>query len=179
MKTKINYLLIACIITMVCISNSFGQAGVRKSTTAARFEYGDKLSNPPGDGSLAESRVSGRALTAFSKSCPDAINAKWERVGNFYAVDFTKSEKKYKSLYNVKGNLIYSLFYGSENDLPRDIRKDVKREYIDYNITQAVNVNEDNRHVWLIKLDDENNLVTVAVEDGYIGELNRFTKSKD
>lgn len=177
MKTKFNYLLIACLATTLCIGNTFGQAGFKKSSTAARFEYGDKLSNPTGEGSLSESSESRKALSAFSKSFPDANNATWSRVGKKYVVDFIKNEKQHKCLYNAKGNLIYSLSYGSEKDLPRDIRRDVKREYIDYNITQAVETHEDNRHVWIINLDDANSFISVAVENGSIEELSHYKKS--
>lgn len=178
MKTKFNYLLIACLATTLCIGNTFGQPGFKKSSTAARFEYGENSANPAVDGSLAESSLSEKALISFSKSFPDANNAKWNRVGKKYVVDFIKNEKQHKCLYNVKGNLIYSLSYGSEKDLPRDVRRDVKREYIDYNITQAVETHEDNRHVWIINLDDSNSFISVAVENGSIEELSHYTKSK-
>ena len=179
MKTQFNYLLIACLATTLCIGNTFGQPGVKKSITAARFEYGDLLANPAKDGSLAESRVSEKALIAFSKSFPDATNAKCSRFEKKYGVDFIKNEKQHKCLYNVKGNLIYSLSYGSEKDLPRDIRREVKREYIDYDITQAIEANEDNRDVWIVNLDDANSFITVAVENGSIEELSHYKKSKN
>ena len=161
------------------MGNTFGQTNFKKPSTATRFEYGDKLANTSGDASLATSRVSERALIAFSKSFPGATNAKWSRIGNKYAVDFTKDEKKNKSLYNVKGSLIYSLCYGSEKDLPKDIRKIVKREYVDYNITQAVEAHEDNRNVWIINLNDDDSYITVAVENGSLDELSHFKKAKN
>ncbi len=179
MKTQFNYLLIACLATTLCISNTFGQPGVKKSITAARFEYGDKLGNPARDGSFTESRISERVLTSFSNSFPEATNTKWYGVGKMYGVDFIKNEKQHKCLYNLKGHLIYSLSYGSEKDLPRDIRREVKREYIDYNITQAVEAHEDNRNVWIINLEDDDNFISVGVEDGSIEELSHYKKLKN
>ncbi len=179
MKTTFNYLLIACVAITLSVGNIFGQAPLTKSSTAARFDYGDKSSNSSNNVSLAVPTASEKALNAFSKSFPDATDARWSRVEKRFVVDFIKDKKSHKNLYTAKGNLIYSLCYGSEKDLPRDIRKIVKREYIDYNITQAVEANEDSRNVWLINLDDDNNFITVAVENGSIGELSRFTKSKN
>lgn len=178
MKTKLNYLLIAFVATTLCIGNSFGQSN-RKSGVVTSFEYGDKLANTKNDGSLAESRVSKRTLNAFSNSFPNANDAKWNNVGKKYSVDFIKTGKQYKCLYDAKGNLIYSLFYGSEKDLPSDVRRIVKREYIDYEITQAVEANEDNRHVWIINLNGDKNFVSVAVEDGSLGELSNFKKAQN
>ncbi len=94
-------------------------------------------------------------------------------------MDFIKNEKQHKCLYNLKGNLIYSLSYGTEKDLPREIRREVKREYIDYNITQAIESHEDNRDVWIINLDDAKSFLSVAVENGFIEELSHYTKSKN
>ena len=178
MKTTIKYLIIACLATIVCTANTFGQRKITVVGTATTFDYGDKMANTRGDGSLAESRVSQRALAAFTKSFPGATDAKWFRAGKMYGVNFVESEKPHKSLYNVKGNLIYSLCFGSEKDLPRDVRKTVKTEYIDCNITQAVEVHENDRHVWLVNLDDANNLITAGVEDGSIAELSRYAKAK-
>ena len=177
MKTKFNYLLIACLATTLSIGDTFGQGLIKKSSTATRFEYGDNLANPT-DASLSESRVSQRALNAFSKKFPDASQVKWSRVGNKYGISFMDDDKQHRCLYNVKGNLIYTLRYGSEKDLPRDIRKDIKREYVDYDITQAVETHEDNRNVWIVNLDDDNTLVTVAIENGSMEELNHYKKSK-
>ena len=116
MKTKFNYLLVALLATTLCIGNTFGQSFTRNAAKATRFDYGDKLANHADDGTLATSRVSARALNAFSKSFPDATGAKWIRVGKMYGVDFIKVEKQNKVLYDVKGNLMYSLSYEAETD---------------------------------------------------------------
>ena len=109
MKTKFNYLLIACLAITLSFGNTFGQAALAKSSTAARFEYGDKSASPSNNVSFAVPTVSERALNAFSKSFPDATDARWSRVEKKYAVDFTKDKKLHKNLYTVRGNLIYSL----------------------------------------------------------------------
>ncbi|MEP7252813.1 MAG: hypothetical protein ABI683_10555 [Ginsengibacter sp.] len=178
MKTTINYLFAILFITILSANNSNAQA-IRKSTIATKFEYGDRLADLPGDGYLAESRISQKTLAAFAKKFPDATEAKWTRLGKKYVVDFMKDDKVHKSLYDVRGNLFYLLSYGREKDLPADVRKMVKREYIDYDINQAVEAQEDNRNVWIINVDDGNNFATVAVENGSLAELNHFTKCKE
>lgn len=89
-----------------------------------------------------------------------------------------KNENQNAALYNVKGNLIYSICYGSEKDLPRDVRRLVKKEYVEYNILQAIEVNQDNRTIWVINLGDDISLITIRVENGSIEKMKHYTKSK-
>jgi hypothetical protein len=97
-----------------------------------------------------------------------------------YLVLFVKNENVNKALYDVKGNLIYTIYYGSEKDLPRDVRRLVRREYVgfEYNILQAIEVNEDNRNIWVINLSDDKSLITARVEDGIIEEVKHYRRSK-
>lgn len=131
MKTPVNILLMFCLLMILTSGQSFGQNGFKANSTKSIFLYGDSLANPSGDGSLVESRVSQPALMAFAKSFRNSTNAKWYRLNQYYLVHFTKNENENKALYDVKGNLKYSVLYGGEKDLPRDIRRMVKREYVE------------------------------------------------
>ncbi len=178
MKTQFNYFLIICLSSGIFISNTFGQLAVHKSRSSSSFTFGDILANPVNDGSLVEARVSQPALNAFSNSFQNVTNAKWFRVDKMYLAQFIKNENQTKALYDVKGNLIYTIYYGSEKDMPDNIRKLVKREYVEYNILQAIEVNEDNRNIWVVNLNDHKSLITVRVEDGIIEEVKHYKKSK-
>ncbi len=180
MKTPFNYFLIICLASTFFISNTFGQVAVSKSRSASSFKFGDMLANPVNDGSLVEARVSQPALNAFANSFQDVTNTKWFRVEDMYMVQFMKNENQHKALYDVKGNLIYTICYGSEKDLPRDVRRLVRKEYVgfEYNILQAIGVNEDNRNIWVINLSDDKSLITARVENGYIEEVKNYRKSK-
>lgn len=172
------FLVLVCLTCLLFTANSYSQFHFQKSRAGSTFVYGDILSNPLGDGSLIEARVSEPALKAFSRSFKNSTASKWYRVGKFYLVDFTINENENKALYDVKGNLKYSINYGSEKDLPGNIRKMIKREYVEYNILQAINVCEESRNIWVINLDDDANLITARVEHGSIEETGRYRKTK-
>ncbi len=180
MKTQFNHFLIICLVSTLFISNTFGQVAFHKSKSTSSFKFGDMLANPVNDGSLVEARVSQPALIAFSNSFPNVANTKWFRVDKLYLVQFMKNENVNKALYDVKGNLIYTICYGTEKDLPRDVRRLVRREYVgfEYNILQAIEVNEDNRNIWVINLSDDKSLITARVEDGIIEEVKHYRRSK-
>src|SRR5664279_4039797 len=123
MKAQIKYFVITGLALSLYAGQAFSQFSDKRQAKVSSFAYGDKLSNPNGDGSIAESRVSQAALISFSKSFQDASQVKWFRVKIMYEVDFVKNENQYKCLYNVKGRLIYSVLYGSEKDLPRAVKR--------------------------------------------------------
>ncbi len=172
--------LFICLVTSISISSASGQLLVNKSKSASSFKFGDMLANPTNDGSLVEARVSQPALNAFSNFFPNVTNIKWFRVDKMYLVQFVKNENQNKALYDVNGNLNYTICYGTEKDLPRDVRRLVRKEYVgfEYNILQAIEVNEDNRNIWVINLSDDKSLITARVENGYIEEVKNYRKSK-
>ncbi len=180
MKTQFNCFLIICVVLTVFIGDTFSQVAIHRSKLASSFTFGDMLANPEGDGSLVEARVSHPALIAFSNSFKNVTNTKWFRVEDMYLVQFIKNENQHKALYDVKGNLVYTISYGSEKNLPRDVRRLVRKEYVgfEYNILQAIEVNEDKRNIWVVNLDDGESLVTVRVENGFIEEVKNYRKSK-
>lgn len=179
MKTQIKWAAIICMIFCLGINKIFAQLKINSQSTVSSFAYGDMLANRSGDGSLVKSRVSQPALITFSRTYGDASNVKWYRVGKFYGVNFISKEKAYKCLYNVKGHHMYSIMYGAEKDMPRDLRKQVKREYFDYAITSAAEVFEDGRHVWLVNMDDAKKALTVGVENNELQELSSYVKNNE
>ncbi len=123
MKASFNRFLITCLASILFISNTFGQVKIHKSRSASSFEFGDMLANPIGDGSLVKARVSEPALISFNNYFPNVTNIKWYRHDKKYLARFVKNGNNTSAIFSVKGNLIYSISYGSEKDLPRVIRR--------------------------------------------------------
>jgi hypothetical protein len=90
--------------------------------------------------------------------------------------------KYFLNCFNVNGLLTYAWFtkngklinvttYGTEKDLPADVRKIIKSEYYDYKIATAIDVKENNRDIWVVQLDNASEQLTVKVEDGEMEEV--------
>ena len=62
--------------------------------------------------------------------------------------------------------------------LPAETRKLVKSAYLDHTIAMAIEVKEDDRTIWVIRLEDTTNLIFVRVENGEIEETKHYQKSK-
>jgi hypothetical protein len=178
MKYLLNSLLMASLASPLCISDTFSQFNIHKKPKTNSFTFGDKLANPLKDGSLVEARVSQPALIAFKNSFQNVTSTKWYRVQRNYLVYFKKNENVSKAIYDARGNLVSSAFYGSEKDLPIDVKSLVKRDYPDYDILLTIEVYDGDRTVWVINLGNHKSLVSVSVENGFINKIGRHKKSK-
>ena len=126
-----------------------------------------------------EARVSQLALTAFKNSFQNVTYSKWYRVRkNYYLVCFKANENVSRALYNVRGNLVYSFFYGSEKDLPLDVKSLVKVKYPDYNILLTIDVYQAGRKIWVINLGNDKSLVSLSVENGFIQVMGQYRRGK-
>lgn len=114
----------------------------------------------------------------FQKIFANAENVSWYTIDkNFLAKFFIDGLEK-RALFNPKGKLIYEMSYGKEKHLPADIRKNVKRSYVEYAITSATLVEESNRSIWVINLEDEFGYAIVRVENNELEEVKKYLKVK-
>ena len=128
-------------------------------------------------------------VTATTKKLPEkvwknfrdyfenATDPKWYEMNKSYLAEFMMDNKDNHALFNKKGKLIYHISYGYENSLPEDLRNQVKAGYADYNITRAIKVNEANRTIWVVNVEDAKNLIMVRLENGEMEEVKRYEKA--
>ena len=76
------------------------------------------------------------------------------------------------------GQLVYRICYGSEKTMPAEIRQLVKRNYYDQTITWVYQVNQNNRTIWVINVEDAKDLVMLRVEEMELEETQRIAKWK-
>lgn len=112
----------------------------------------------------------------FHKQFPEAENVKWFKHDKNYLVSFFMEDQHHRALLNRKGYLIYHISYGKEKHLPVDIRKSVKMMYVECSISSAIKVQEANRTIWVINVEDETKLVFVRVENDEIEEVQKYKK---
>lgn len=183
MKSLPTFLLVILLASTLCIHNSFSQSPTnnsrfQRSKESSSFTFGDMLANPLKDGSLVESRVSQMALDAFKNSYKNVTYSKWYRIRLNYLVYFKVNENVSRALYDARGNLVSSFFYGSEKDLPIEVKNIVKMKYPDYSINSTIEVFQFDKQFWVINLDNDKNLLSVGVENGFIQLISRYKKAK-
>jgi hypothetical protein len=121
--------------------------------------------------------ISNAVTKSFDASFKDASNAQWYKLNRKYLVDFMSNDQKNKALFQQNGAIIYHLTYGVEKNLPDDVRKLVKSNYVEYDILNAINVQQDKRNIWVINVQNDKKLVVIRVEEGQMEEVYNYDRS--
>lgn len=118
--------------------------------------------------------VKAKVIRSFLHSFTGATEVKWSLDNGRYFASFNQNNKLCKALFDGTGGLIFSLRYGTEKDLPRDVRKLIKSTYFDYAIDVVTEVDTMDRKAWVVNLSDSDNLIVVSVQEGSLQELHHY-----
>lgn len=122
-------------------------------------------------------QISDRVWNSFQEYFKGASKIRWYEINKNYLAKFIMNEQDNQAAFTKKGNLIYHISYGAENNLPEDVRKIVKESYYSQNITSVIKVNQDDKIVWVVNLEDDNNLYLVRVTDGALDEIEKYNRA--
>lgn len=114
---------------------------------------------------------------AFNENFKDAMDPKWLKMNENYFVTFISGDVKNNVLFRKNGRIIYHMQFGTEKNLPDDVRQQIQAVYADYEITRAVLVKVEDRSIWVVNLEGLKKLVIVSVENGELSEAKSYTKS--
>ena len=160
--------LIGCgLVTIASVYSSFSQEGTIKELPAITITA-----------SSSSAVVNAKINKAFSQFFAGATNLRWYEIDKKFLVKFIMNDQENRALFTKNGQLVYHITYGSEDFLPKDVRHLVKTKYYDQKITRVLKVNQDDRNIWVISMEDARNLIMVRVEDMELEETQRMTKTK-
>jgi len=123
------------------------------------------------------SKVTKKVAKSFEGSFKDAVSPSWYKLNKDYFVHFIMDDQKNSALFAKSGMLIYHISYGHENNLPADIKSMVQSSYGGYNITMAIKVEEQQRKIWVINLENDQKFIIARVEDDILEEVGNYNKS--
>jgi hypothetical protein len=118
--------------------------------------------------------VTQRVLTNFEKLSSGASNVRWTEINNRYLAKYEQNNMKHNALFLKRGYRVYDVGYGYEKDLPSDIRKMVTSYYKDHDVSRVFEIQQDNRRVWIVNLQNPKSLVSARIEDGDMREISRI-----
>lgn len=124
----------------------------------------------------SSSKVSKEVARSFDAYFPNVSQAQWVKMDQNYLVKFMTKDQTNRALFDKYGSLIYHIRYGNESNLPDDIRYQVKSRYKDYNITSVLFVNQEDRNVWVINVENSKNLVILRSEEGQVDKVDSYNK---
>lgn len=171
MKTKI--ISLGCsLFFMLNASVSFSQAPAKTNN----------LNNTVAT-SLGESRIISKSADVtinkkiektFMESFAGISDQSWSMAGKNFHCHFYINGIPSDALFTKNGSTVYFVMHGNEKDMPSDIRKIVKSEYFDYTIIKAIEVKQNHEDIWIVKMKENLDHVTVRVEDGEMEVVEKF-----
>ena len=170
MKTQIILRISGCLLSILITCSSFAQI-----VSSSYTQTDEKLS--PVTVTSPDLKTIEHIKTEFNRQFAGATDVRWYDLDKKFLARFFMNDQKHQSLFNKKGTLIYDISYGTEKNLPTDIRKQVKSTYFDYSITLVYKVEEDKRMIWVVNMEDNKTLITVRIEDGEMEEVRKLQKS--
>jgi hypothetical protein len=127
---------------------------------------------------LNVSKVHVRAMRDFLKRDKTASNVDWMIVETGYVVKyFDENNSNCRTVYNNRGDFVYTIRQYYENKMPHDIRHMVKSQYYDYTITLVEQIEQTRQPlVYVVHLEDATTLKNVRVREREIEVMSEYMK---
>jgi hypothetical protein len=121
-------------------------------------------------GPTVNNNIHSRAMRDFLRRNKIVTNPSWYTVDNGYVVKYLdNNDNACRTVYNNRGEFVYTLKQYNEKHMGQEIRKLVKREYFDYNITLVEEIQVPSKPVvYVVHLQDEATLKNLRIADGEI-----------
>lgn len=130
--------------------------------------------------SLPINNVHVKAMRDFLKREQTAVNSDWMVVDDGYVVRYTgKNNSRCRTVYNCRGEFLYTIRQYYENVMPRDVRGIIKSQYYDYTITVVDEIEERMKPlVYVVHLEDSATLKNIRVCEREMEVLEEYKKTR-
>ena len=117
-----------------------------------------------------------KCVRNFWKMFGESKNEKWYSQSDLSLAEFEDMGISYRVVFDKRGNWLYTLKQYTEKELPAEVRAQVRRGYLDYSIGWVKEVNEAQRIVYLIHIENNQEWKTIQVEDGAMEATQEYSK---
>lgn len=124
----------------------------------------------PGNTMAGAETVSKKAIKNFTGAFNNAENVKWFPLKDGFIAYCNVNGNPTRVFYDRGGHHRYTTKSYGEKQLPTEVRAMVKRTYYDFSIYHVMQVDAENKVVYLVYIKDENAFKTIRVSDGEMDE---------
>jgi len=160
------------LVILLFLSGLLSLAEIKESTAQIKLEEIEIY------GTANKASISEKVTKSFDRVFKDATNATWYIVNKQIIVNFILHDQKNKAVFQKNGYLVYHLVYGTEQQMPTDVRKVVKSKYFDHKINSTINVKTGDRSVWIVNVSDPKEIIVLRIEDGTMEVKDKFPNSE-
>ena len=126
----------------------------------------------------AKADVSQKVLQSFHSVFSKASNIRWVEYSDHYYVSFNQNEVIVRANYDMAGNLLNSIRYYKEQQLPLNILCKIKKSYSSSVIDNVTEVSNQDGIVYFIMLQDDKNWIKIKSDETATFEVvDKFKKA--
>ncbi|ANH82966.1 hypothetical protein A8C56_20005 [Niabella ginsenosidivorans] len=125
----------------------------------------------------ADPSVNEKVLKTFNEVFTNARNVQWSTTAEYSEASFSTGSVTSRAMFDNNGKLIRTIRYYKENNLPSNVRYEIKNEYRGkeiYGVTEVATATATIYH--LIIRDSKNIYKVVADNNGNIAQTARFKR---
>ena len=165
MKKKLLFHLSGWLLSTIIVNHSFAQNPNFKVLSPITVSSASNIES-----------TNAKVNKAFGQFFKNATTLVWEEKNKKYLVEFIENNQQNRALFTKSGELIYHICYSSEQQLPKEVRTIIKREYFDQNIIRVLKINQQRKNIWVVCLEDPKEYIYVRVENMELEETQRIQK---
>ncbi len=120
--------------------------------------------------------INEKVLEAFQKSFKHAQDVSWHEYDNRYEVKFTHNTVDSRITYDTEGNILKTIRYYGEDQLPLFLRAKIQKQYKDKKIYGVTELAEEGELDYYVILEDAKNWIHVKCDP--VGSMSVYKKYK-
>jgi hypothetical protein len=119
-----------------------------------------------------QNQVQTNVVKSFEQKFKNATALNWYQTReDNVVVKYSQNAQTQYAVFSANGTLLRQFTYGTERNLPQEIKNVFLDKYWNVTIVNVANVKQDARNLWIIYAQKGNHSFAVKVEDGEAEEL--------
>ncbi|WP_276485056.1 hypothetical protein [Paraflavitalea pollutisoli] len=115
--------------------------------------------------------ISIRAVRHFKDTYPKAQDERWYIIQNGFMAKFRVDSTNVRTDYDQHGNWLYTIRYLYEKQLPREVRRIVRSNYLDFIVSSAEEIQVNREFIYLLHIHEGKDWRIVRVYNGEMSEI--------
>ena len=116
-------------------------------------------------------------ISKFSLLFPGATNLQWTGSKNNFWVSFLNKGRKCRASFTSNGKMNYAITDCLLEQLPGSFRKEIKKDYSDYNFYNAIEINAYNALTYQVVLENANSFTTLKYTSEGVEKIQQVKKT--
>jgi hypothetical protein len=122
--------------------------------------------------------ISEKVLKAFKETFANAEEVTWKEMDNSCQANFKVSEVQVRAVYDNEGNLLETVRYYGEKNLPPNILARMKKKYAGKEIFGVTEISSDSEISYHVTLKDDKNWYTIKADPyGNTQQVDKFKRA--